>query len=379
MLVRQAWALLVAAAVAVVACSSGEPRPPATAPATPLDALLASTARDRWLDNGIDPWEVWICHVPLDSTVAVYGNLQLRLPLTPEGVAAVLQAHVPAYFDAVSHGAYRPVFSPGGELTMTPAETPESCLAAAAQAARAGTRGVIAVADAEHAMGQPGGFGKAGEPCAQPPCTEQQTGRGAYVGAADFHPLWGDRPPMDLVEHEIGHALGWPHSGVVDGAAQPYQSGIDLMSDSAAPRAVDADRRDGPDTIAVDRLAAGWLVPADVAVVEGAGRTVALWPSTGPTGTRVAVVALDAQTFLTVEVLAASGFDGHLAASGVAVHRVRLAVRPGEARTQQPLVGAPPFTELLTLGRSIVADGWQVVVSSTAGDVWQVAITPSAG
>ncbi len=344
-----------------------------------LDALVSSSAADRWLDTGTDRWEVWICHVPLDSTAAVYAGLQVRLPLTPAGVAAVLDQHVTPFFDALSHGLYHPVFSAGGEHTMTASEQPQSCLDAAVQSAGPGTRGVLAVADAEHGGDQPGGFGKAGRPCAVPPCSEQQTGRGAYVGAADFQPDWGDRPPMDLVEHEIGHALGWPHSGVVPGPVESYRSGIDLMSDSAAPRAVDPDRRDGPDTIAVNRIAAGWLPVTDIAVVPAAGATVRVAPSTGASGTRVAVVSLDARSLLTIEVLTATGFDAHLPAGGVAVHEIWLAAQPGLARTQQPLVGAPPFTDLLRVGGAVDADGWHVAVLSSVGTTWQVAVTPASG
>ena len=51
---------------------------------------------------------------------------------------------------------------------------------------------------------------------------------------------------MDLIEHEIGHALGWPHSGYDESAPNPTQSALDVMSNSAAPRDVHPDRRDGP-------------------------------------------------------------------------------------------------------------------------------------
>ena len=146
---------------------------------------------------------------------------------------------------------------------------------------------------------------------------------------------------MDLIEHEIGHALGWPHSGYDESASKPTQSALDVMSDSAAPRAVHPDRRDGPGTLAVNLLAVGWLPTTDVAVIPPAGSTVTLAPSSGATGTRLAVVELDDHRFLTIELLAAEGFDDHLPATGVAVHLID---GDDTTRTQTPLVGVPPTT-----------------------------------
>ena len=71
---------------------------------------------------------------------------------------------------------------------------------------------MLAVADAEHAADQPGGIGSGGDTHrAEAPASAAR--RWAYVGANDFSADWGDDPPMDLVEHELGHTLGWVHSG----------------------------------------------------------------------------------------------------------------------------------------------------------------------
>ena len=346
----------------------------ATTPSASLDAvgtLLGLRDAGSWRAEGVDDIEVWICHVPAGSTVALYLGLPLRLPLTASAVADVLNARVTPYFATISYGQYQPQFRAGGEATLGNDQRPEVCIEQAIVGADDTTDAVLVVADAEHLPEQPGGFGNGGVPCPEePPCSVFDSRRSAYVGASDFHPDWADQPPMDLVEHELGHTLGWTHSGFVSGGAQPYQSAIDLMSNSAAPRDLDAARRDGPDTLAVNRLLAGWLPESDIWVAPPAGGTVQLQTSTGATGTRLALVALADGNYLTIEVLSADGFNAHLSFGGVAVHRVLLA--DGAVQTIVPLVGTAPFTGLLQPGEFIVSDGWRIEAL-----VGGVAITPA--
>ena len=192
--------------------------------------------------------------------------------------------------------------------------------------ARAGAIGpdadaVLVVADAQHASDQPGGRSSPGSwSTCDGSCPAGETGRAVYVGANDFavEPV-----PLDLIEHEMGHSLGLPHSGDRVGAEGNRGVGpFDVMADSAAPRTVDPSRRDAPDMLAIDRLDLGWL-PLDDIVVAGDDTTnVELSPSTGSSGTRLLVVPVDEHRVLTVELLPDSGFDDHLATSGVVVHLV---------------------------------------------------------
>jgi hypothetical protein len=350
----------------LVACGDQpESLPPA------VQAVIDFGHGTQWMTNGPDPWEVFVCHVPTDSHSSVYAGLPLRLSITPEKISTLLDETVASYFETLSNGAYRPSFSAGGEVTIAANDEPQACVDRAIESASDTAHGVIVVADAEHNSGKPGGFGNPGGGCATPPCSASASRRSVYVGAADFNPDWGDRPPMDLIEHEIGHALDWPHSGYDQASGEPLRSALDVMSNSAAPRAVDPEQRNAPDTLAVNRLAAGWLPTSAVAVIAPTGGTVALAPSNGSAGTRLAVIALDDHRFLTIELLVAEGFNDHLPASGIAVHVID---GSGATRTQTPLVGVPPYTDLLTSGETLTTQGWSI----TIGDGWRATAHPVA-
>lgn len=358
--------VMVPVVLTLVSCAGDDPTGSTTRISSPpaagaLTSLLASSSAGGWRTQGDDPFEVWICHIPADTTAAIYGGLPLRLPLTPDGVAQVANARASPYYAQLSHGQYRPVFSVGGEVTIGADDEPQACVDAAIAGAGDHAEAVLVVADAEHATDQAGGFGSAGDPCpTDARCRVSISRRAAYIGANDFDPEWGDAPPMDLVEHEIGHTLGWVHSGVDD--AGRYLSGLDLMSNSAAPREVDPTRRDAPGTLAVNLFLAGWLPADDVVEVVAGPADVTLAPSAGESGTRMIVLARVGGPMYTVELLTDDSLDEHLPAAGVAVHEVDLV--DGSIARIAPVIGEPPFTELLQPGVPFRVDGWELRVDA---------------
>lgn len=346
---------------------------PITTDNSEMPEALADLLQEEagFLTSGADRFEVWVCVVPTTTTVWTYQPNGLRLDLDPHTLTSTLNATVTDYFLELSSNAYQPQFIAGGTITLGQEEGPNECFAHAIDHA-GDAPGVLAIANAEHRAGESGGFGTSGSACAPQsdwPCPASSTGRGVYLGASDFHPDWGDVPAVDLLEHEIGHVLGWPHSGQ-RGAG--YASALDLMSNSAAPREADTTVRNAQGTLAINRLTAGWIPETDVLVIPDEGATVTLMPSQGGSGARIAIVPLGPNQLLTVEYIESSGLQKHLPESGITVTLVdstssacATTDTTRSCRVQESLVGVAPFDDLLsTAGESWEGSGWRVAVTS---------------
>jgi hypothetical protein len=361
----------VALVVAVSACANDPAHSSSSsAVGNPAGLQLILDHRHAPTDDLI---EVFICDVPLPTSDPLYGDLPLRLPLTATTVAAELDDNVRPYFEALSHGLYHPHFRAGSILRITAAETHTDCVERALDSSSADAGAVLVVATAENLETQPGGWGRPGSPCASDFCPAAATRRAVYVGASDFHPDNGSVPLLDLIEHELGHTLDLPHSG--DSGADQHASALDVMSNSAAPRDVQPGRRNAQDTIAVDRVALGWLPASDIRVAPSTGGLFDLAASTGSAGVRLLVLPVDRYSFLSVEYLPAEGFDDFLPAGGIAVHLIdQSAGACGRSSTggslctginrAQTTLGSPsPHLDLLDRsGASWVVGGWTVTV-----------------
>ena len=386
-------------AMALIAAGCGTDQPPST-----ISADRAPVGLQRILGTrpplAEDTFQVFVCDVPLDTTDPNFGDLPLRLSLDPATIANQMNVSVRPYFEQLSGDRYRPQFRAGDILEMTADETHDQCVERALDATDDDVTTAMVVANAENISTAAGGWGRPGEPCWFGLCPAAETRRAFFVGGSDFHPDWGDVPLLDLIEHEIGHTLDLPHSG--DGATSENQhaSALDVMSNSAAPReraeATDGAptdlstvRKNGQDTLAINRLALGWLPADDISIVSTHGGRFNLSPSFGPAGLRLLVLPVSDETFLTVEYLTATGLDDFLPESGLAVHRIDQtsaacarasgdsAPCTGVNRAQITLGSPAPHVDLLDqVGDSWDLDGWSIEVVSV-GDLLEVEVRPT--
>jgi hypothetical protein len=315
---------LIGSGVVVTGCSSSEP---VARGLVDVDPNVMST--DEFL--GVDRWEVVICRIPDEVKDPTYATDAERLTLDADALAGRLDG-VSEYFARWSHGRYSIEWVPAADVVIEPDDTSYDCADRALDASDPTTNGVLVVADAQHDVEAPGGWGRRGERCDRP-CAARESRRAAYVGASDFVSYWGDDSPLDLIEHEIGHALGWPHSATSAGVGDNhvYDSDLDVMSNSAAPRELDETRRHAPGVLALNAWSTGWLDDDEIVVVsldgirpgdwQDAVRLVASDSAPSETRFRMLVVDLGA-TWLAVEVVADRGDNDHLDESGVAIHEI---------------------------------------------------------
>ena len=293
--------------------------------ATGFDSALVDEFR------GVDRWEVAVCRVPDDVEDPLYVTAAERLAIDVDAIVERLDG-VSEYFSRWSHDRYTIDWVAAPDVALGRSDDSYDCVDRALDASDASTSGVLVVADAQHAADAPGGWGRRGERCDRP-CAASDSRRAAYVGASDFLGYWGDDSPLDLVEHEIGHALGWPHSATVAGVGEShvYDSDVDLMSNSAAPRDVDDTRRHAPGVLAINQWLAGWLDDGEVLLVALDDTRSGDWQDairlvtsdSSPNDGRVRLVVIDlGPTLFTIEAVADRGDNDHHRESGVVMHEI---------------------------------------------------------
>ena len=248
----------------------------------PLGLIAYAEAhREFTLSNEV--WDVWLCDTP-------NGRLDLGLNNT----VVSLNRKVTPYFRWLSNGRYRPQFRYSGGIKGTDGP---GCLEAvmAEPAAASSDNRVLIIQDIEDYIGV-----TVGEL------------REAKIVVTSGPGLLG------LVVHEIGHALGFPHSygglALTDAGPFEYDNPMDIMSGAL-----------GLDigTPAVNRYAAGWMDTVNVAVHPvGKTHTYELRP-TGAGGVQMLVLSSpQIGVMTTLEARMARGYDSGIVKQGVEVYRV---------------------------------------------------------
>ncbi len=259
-----------------------------------------------------DLWDVWICEVP-------EGTLEF----SPEEAVKTLNTEVGDYFDWLSEGRYRPKFRVGGSIEadsfdnwggcntpvyefsnkMDPLNQPEGALIIVNMVTGASFGGI-------------GGW-------STPSPTE------VYLGATSFPDnirdvyasgeslaqpgtlpphnfVLGPLPHLATIAHEMGHAIGFPHSI----RNTDYDNPMDIMSMSDNVTGVQLG------TIAINRYAAGWIAPSQVKIHEG-GRARYLLNPIGNEGTQMLVLRSHSSSFMTLGARVKEGYDTSIPFEGV--------------------------------------------------------------
>ena len=289
---------------------------------------------------GVDPWEVVVCHIPIFTSDEIFEPTSERMSLSSDEIVKRLTPVV-SYFKRHSYGRYQPVFSAGQDVAISDTETSEDCVERALDQSGPEVRGVMVVADAEHGADEFGGWGTPGVGCTVS-CSARKTRRSVYAGGGDFMDYWNGDSPLDLVEHEIGHALDWPHSttSMSNSGQELYDRALDVMSVSSAPRMVISTKRHGPGTLAINLYAARWFDDEHLQILDRSRRVntkvqlLATDTDLSIMGTRFVVIVDGVNSFLTVELIAARGDNAHLKSNAVAIHRITVTGTSGVDRQQ---------------------------------------------
>ena len=332
----------------------------------PLGRLIARQEPIFPRANGTDTWEVVVCRVPVGITDPMYAPINDRMS---DDASAIVDSLAPVsdYFDRWSGNRYDVRFvAAESEVSILTTETSEQCVERALAASSPDAEGVLVVADAQHDVDQEGGRGTPGTECVAE-CSAKVTGRAVYVGAADF---MGDREagvPLDLVEHELGHALDWPHSGMSIGSLESgsYDSPYDLMSNSAASWQSNPSLRDGPGILVVNLLSVGWITREQVDVWSPRDRqrsvNVVSRSSSNAEDPKMIVVPVDENSFFTLEFVSADGDDSFHTDDFVIAHRIE--IRGGSGFDRRQFVVSPE----LRPGDAWTTDDFEIRIESIDG------------
>lgn len=320
-----------------------------------------------------DTWEVWICDLP-----AGQANI------TSEAAARVLTAELVPYFAWLSEGQYRLRFTTGGAAQPSPDEA-YPCQIQIEHGTGGDANGAFVITDESNI---PRAFATPDQAYGRDvPNTFPANKRAVRIGAHVALPESRNFNPKRAA-HELGHALGWPHSyeGDTDDASH-YSNPLDVMSGDLYRDGELKGRPQG--TLAINRYAAGWIEPSR-ARIHNAHTAEYLLGSVNSDGVQLVILDPDQRgTSIAVDARVDGGFDRGIKKEGVTVHAFDQSPEAcghsadagcfGHDRRTRPIVGdrgsAIVYSHVLAPGDSLVVDNFRLDVLERVGDQFLLKVT----
>ena len=247
----------------------------------PVDPTYYSTGN---LDIAVD-----IARVPPDAP-GWFEDDGIREVMTLAEAVRTLNTHIVPYFLKISEANLNMRFHPGVDFALEGEGSPDDVLTQQLRLAGIIDCPSFSEAHGPCSHGAPGGLNRI-------LLTDVTSDRGgsAHNGSARFGLVSLREADMTLLAHEIGHSwMNWPHSyaevpwhpdgihGRDDESAvaeppNPYSNALDFMSTLSVTRVLGW-HQDLPSTLAVNRYAAGWIDPSEVALHLEDAATYTLHP-----------------------------------------------------------------------------------------------------